>query len=1265
MSHPRIITENMLDEWIRQNSRIAQGTTVELVWRLVAAACPSPNHRRFPLSDSIGQHGPDGELDTLVGLAPSVPDGRSFWEIGAGLDSRAKANSDYNDLTAVVPQNVREASTFVFVTPLSGRRDWENTWKEDGIATWVEERRNRKDWAAVRVLNGASIVDWLYRFPAVERWLAGVMGLQIGFIETLDARWETLRMIGSPPPLSPELFTANRDFAAQKIYKLVIERDGTQLKLDTRHPEQAADFVSAYANSLADEQRVEALGRCLIVTQENAWSGVCSLNESHVLIADFDIESERGMKLIQAALNRRHAVVFPGMPGGVPHANRASLPMPDEYQIRDALEKAGYPKERARRLANACRSDLNSLLRCLQGLSAMPEWAQMSDASEIAIAMLLGGWVESIPGDCAAVEGIVGKQYGEWISVVRNITSSTSTPLQLRNGIWHMTSRFESWQLLGRLLFDDTVWRFKEFAVSVLREPDPALDLEPDQRFAASVYGKERLHSSRLRKGLAETLALMGTFPNALSSCVDGTRDSISRSAVKEILADCNWALWASLNDVLPLLAEAAPDAFLDAVDSAIHSDSGAFNGVFAQEDPGAMGRTYITGVLWGLETLAWEPAYLVQACRVLADLAAIDPGGNWANRPSNSMTTILLPWLPQTCATTEKRHAAVRLVAKRQPDVGWKLLISLLPENHSSSSGAHKPIWRPFIPEDWTQGVLRSQHWEDVLFYSNFALEMAGNDVERLSLLVDGYFNLPIEARQKLRERMSSEGVQALSEDLRFRLWQALNHLTTNHRRFADSENWKVPEGSLEELDVISDLLRPTAPEVRHKRLFAGNDFDLYEETDNFEEQEAKLAVRRQEAVGEIYSAGGKELLIAFTKEVGEPWRVGSALGSLGQPEYDQWILPALLKADENSLVQFAGGYVWGRYRAAGWQWVDSLPLSDWSNAELGQFFTFLPFCEETWKRVASSMAADESAYWQKASANPYEATGGLVSALEKLVGYDRPDVAIRCMQMMLHKTKTLPSDVAVKALLALNANHRLDAYAIGTVLSYLQKNAPEKEKEIRGIEWKFMPFLGRFNNGQPVFLSRWLAEDPDFFCEVMQTLYRSKKAEEDRLEPSEEAKSKARTAYHLLDEWKLPPGSLSDGTFSAEALTQWVNAVKAKCIESGHWEVAENQIGQVLCYAPVDEEGLWLDSVCGILDRDGHDRMRSGITMEIRNGRGVYTPDGGKWETAAAEEWEKKADRAENKGFALVAQELRRLATSYRHDAERDAKRGSIELE
>ena len=79
-----IVTENQLDVLVRCNARDAQGVIVELVARLVAASSPEPNDRRFPLGDSICQPGPDGELDTDFGSPPFVPEGRSYWEIGAG-----------------------------------------------------------------------------------------------------------------------------------------------------------------------------------------------------------------------------------------------------------------------------------------------------------------------------------------------------------------------------------------------------------------------------------------------------------------------------------------------------------------------------------------------------------------------------------------------------------------------------------------------------------------------------------------------------------------------------------------------------------------------------------------------------------------------------------------------------------------------------------------------------------------------------------------------------------------------------------------------------------------------------------------------------------------------------------------------------------------------------------------------------------------------------------------------------------------------------
>ena len=78
----RLITENALDSWVAADSQKAQGLIVELVYRLVAAACPNPQQRRFPLGDSIGQHGPDGFLETEIGFPPFIPKGISYWEIG-------------------------------------------------------------------------------------------------------------------------------------------------------------------------------------------------------------------------------------------------------------------------------------------------------------------------------------------------------------------------------------------------------------------------------------------------------------------------------------------------------------------------------------------------------------------------------------------------------------------------------------------------------------------------------------------------------------------------------------------------------------------------------------------------------------------------------------------------------------------------------------------------------------------------------------------------------------------------------------------------------------------------------------------------------------------------------------------------------------------------------------------------------------------------------------------------------------------------------
>ena len=199
-----------------------------------------------------------------------------------------------------------------------------------------------------------------------------------------------------------------------------------------------------------------------------------------------------------------------------------------------------------------------------------------------------------------------------------------------------------------------------------------------EERFAASIHGKQLQHSEILREGLAETLALVGSRPEALSSCSHDKAESVAVLTVRGLLENATWDRWAGLDRLLPLLAESSPNEFLDAVESGLEDlNETPFHQVFAQESSGGFGGSnYISGLLWALETLAWHPDFLTRVIVILGDLTSIDPGGNWANRPANSFVNILLPWHVQTCASMEKRKVAVETLLHEQPEVAWKLLL-------------------------------------------------------------------------------------------------------------------------------------------------------------------------------------------------------------------------------------------------------------------------------------------------------------------------------------------------------------------------------------------------------------------------------------------------------------------------------------------------------------------------------------------------------------------------------------------------------------
>lgn len=1255
-----LITENQLDNWVRGNVQDAQAVITELIRRLVAASCPKPRESRFPLGDSIGQHGPDGVLDVDIGSDPFVPEGRSYWEIGAGSHARDKATSDYDSRTKSIPEHIRHQSTFIFVTPLSGQREWKYTWDKNAQADWVEERRARGEWKDVRVIDGTKLVDWVHHYPAVEQWLAHKMGLPVQQIGTPEERWAVLRRIGGLS-LTPQVFLLNREEAYKKLQEVFT---GTirLLKLQTYFPDQVVDFVAAYLATLDEETRADVAGRCLVISEIKALNIICEQYSDHILIAapTIDLSGHEGAILLGKAEKAGHSIIYSGLPGGIPNENAVSLPQPKVYQLSEALEKSGCHEEQARLLAQRSGGNLSTLLKLLQNISLTPEWAQGSDAADLAIAVLLGAWNEKYEADCKIAETLAGKPYAHWVERMREFTHRPNTPLTYQDGKWKFAVRYEGWYALGPRLFDEHLDRLRSVMVTVLREKDPKFDLPADERYAAQIHGKVLAHSQPLREGLAESLALLGSHPGALTRASFSKAEETAIFAVRQILSDADWVLWASLNDVLPLLAEAAPGEFLNVVEKALNSDPCPFDEVFAQEGDGLMGRTYMSGLLWALETLAWDANHLSRVLICLGELAARDLGGRWANRPANSLTTILLPWLPQTCASVDKRVAAVKTLLSELPDMGWKLLLSLLPQSHSMSLGSRRPAWRETIPDDWEKGVTHQEYWQQVSSYAELTVTAAGHDTARLAELIDHFDSLPQPAFDQLLQVIASQPISALPEEQRLSIWHHLTKFTNKHRRFSDAK-WALPDKLITRIEQVSKQLAPTDPFHLYQPLFTDRDFDLYEENGDWEEQRKKLDTRREKAICEIFQQNGAEGVIRFAESVSSPAQVGHALGVIADSIIERSLLPHFLDSPDNNRKALVSGFIWRRYHQKGWKWCDDLDKSNWTPQQIGQFLACLPFTKEAWDRASEWLKVQESEYWTRTGANAYQAEGDLAIAIEKLIKHGRPHAAINCLDRLRHAKEPIDSNQCVRALLAAlsssEPSYAMNRYSIVELIKFLQAEPSVNQDDLFKVEWAYLPLLDRHSGAAPEFLESKLANDPDFFCEVIQLIYRSKKEDQPEKEPTEKLRAIATNAWRLLHEWKTPPGMQKDGSFSAERFTEWLQRVKEVCTESGHLEVALIHIGKVLIYTPPDPDGLWIHrAVADELNHREADAMCTGFSTGTYNSRGVHCIDpSGKPERELAEQFRSKAEEIENAGFQRFAVTLRGLANVYDREAER----------
>lgn len=905
-------------------------------------------------------------------------------------------------------------------------------------------------------------------------------------------------------------------------------------------------------------------------------------------------------------------------------------------------------------------------------IEKMPEYLHLSEIKEkvdwqlhhavyeLAVITLIGGWNENNEHDLKVMSSMLNMNYEEWLPKVREILHQPESPLRLKNGIWTVSNKNELISQIGSQILDFNLDCFKTITENVLSESNPAFELEKDNRYAASIYGKVLNHSVHLRKGISEGLALLGSNPRKFTNCTLGKPEDTATLVVRTLLSDISWQQWASLNNLLPDLAEASPGEFLNRVDHTLSTSVCVFDHIFEQESSGVSGQNYLTGLLWALEGLAWEEQHLVRVCCLLAELATRDPGGNWSNRPINSLITILLPWLPQTQASIDKIKTAVKIINSENPDVSWKLLLKLLPGQHQTSSGSHKPKWRNVISDNWKKSVSNQDYLDQVTCYSKLIVELSATNFEYFLVLIDHLGHIVEPARSEFIDRFSSEEIQNVSNENRQKIWVKLTSFTAKHRKYSDAK-WALSDELLVRLEATSELFAPEDVFNLYQYLFSERDFDLYEEKGNWEEQRKKLDRKRQDAIRELLSEHGLKGIVDFSDKVTSSRDVGHALGAIADSKIDLKLLPDFLVTDEPKRCAFIGAYLWRRRFIQGWEWADNLLKDNWTEEQTGQFLAYLPFEQHAWNRATLWLKGAEKHYWTRTTANGYQTDDDLHYAIEKLLDNGRPRAAIDCLGRLHFDKKSIDNELCIRALLdgvnSKEISHDLDQYNITELIKYLQLQPDIEETGLFRVEWAYLQLLDGFHDATPILLEHKLANEPSFFCELIQLLYRADHDKGNGSSLPKDKKAIAENAWGLLHYWHVPPGTQKGGEFDSLVFESWIKYVKTECGKSGHLDIAMINVGNVLIHTNADDSGLWINkTVANELNGKDSEKMRRGFYTGTFNSRGVHTIDPtGEPEKKLAEQFRDRAEGVENEGYFRFASTLREIAEEYEQEAQR----------
>lgn len=1249
----KLVTRNHLENWAERVD--SKGDLPYLISRLVRATTPASTQADFPSGSAAYIGGWDGIVICDEETA-YVPKGISLWEFGTEADNKGKADEDYDKRKVDPLGYTQKDCVYIFVT----LRFWKLKDK------WIKAKKAEGIWKDVKVYDSSNLEQWLDIALSVSRWLSIRVGsYPFDGIMTADEFWDEWSTGPNNLRLLPPIVTAGREYQQQQLLT-ILQGVATVTGIKASTKNEAIAFIIAAAKQFPKSESERFFSKSLVLETEGNFRGIKNNSITVLnLIPRFDNTQPHHL----AASQGHHVLVPLGADDSI-NSEPIMLPTIDRDGQVNSLTQSGIIKENAEKYSRESGRNI-TILKKLIGFIHKTKWIETENIREIIPALILGRWNESYSGDIELIEKLSGAKYSDYLVTLTKWRNLEESPLMQIGETWRLTSPLDLWTNLSPHLTQKDFQSIQECFSFAFKNSNPIIEPKDKDDFAA-FYNKQRKFSNWSREGLTQSLILVGRFGEVLNIPNLPNPQLWVDSLVLDLLNNASGEIWISVDHELPLISEASPISFLKAASNSLSKEQPEIMDMFKEVDGFLHATSHHTGLLWALEGLAWLPEYLREVGLILLKLSRLDPGGNLANRPINSVSEIFKSWHYQTLAPFKERMEILKYITEKEREAGWTLLIRMLPDHHGIGHPTHKMRWRIF-DKNLNLRYTYEEIYDTHSFVVSLLLDQFDYNEKKYSQLIEESVNLFPQDRKKVLDWADS--IFSKVQQHEYTTWETIRKILNHHRSHPDAD-WALHETELKRFEELYDKLKPLDAISQHIWLFndhwpafpEGSKYVQNEFEKRHDQQQRKIDDARNNAAGILLKELGLKKTLDLRKSIKESWTLGDSLARVITNQ-EEIISVCECLNDEGENIRFIRSFIFRKSIIEGFEWITTLfkilQQKGFKSKALANIFLPINQSKQVWDFVSTLNKEIQNEYWENMYPTFYSIpVDEKIMGVQMLMEHKRFFSAI---DISSHFAEALPTEILAELLKKsatekANEQAHFKGYEIERIFETLDKRSDLDHSTLINLEWLYIPLLDSYGTRRnPKVLQDELSTNPKFFVDMLKWLYIPKdktKMEEERKGISDEViQNRAKQVYHLLHSWKRIPGMKSDNSIDEGELNKWVSETRKIAEAEERLDVADMHIGQVLAQYPENIPEWPQEKIFKLIEEINSDSLKRNYSSAMFNKRGSSTRgpfDGGNIERDKAAYFGKLANDFKNK-YPNVAEIFKRLSDGYLLDAKR----------